>query len=130
MSLRPVAAARAQGEKNFAGACLWLAPPAAASGPINCREDFRNAKERIETEDEVEDPPRRPEALQVHGQRQDQARALRQTALDGHESSRPDAQAEKADAGEQSGRGQRQADASLRLDRNGFSVRAVKPHAF
>jgi hypothetical protein len=81
-----------------------------------------HAEKQIETKIEVEDASRRQEALQVHGERQDQARALRQTALDGHQGARPHAQAEEVDAGEQGGRGQRQADASVRIRNFNFVV--------
>jgi hypothetical protein len=60
-----------------------------------------NAKKQIETEIEIEDPPRRQEALQVYGQWQNQTGAFRQAPLDGHQSARPYAQVEEADARKQ-----------------------------
>jgi hypothetical protein len=49
-----------------------LAPPAVANGAVKIVERISsNAKERIETEIEIENAPRRQEALQVHGQRED-----------------------------------------------------------
>src|SRR5260370_38138770 len=91
--------------------------------------ELDNAEKQIETKIEIEDPPRRQEALQVYRQRQDQARAFRKAPLDGLQSARPHAQAEEAHAGGQSRRGQRQADASLRLKPHRFPERAAKLHA-
>src|SRR5205807_7065894 len=90
-------------------------PGSVAPANLEARE-LGNAKERIKTEIEIEDPPRRQEALQDHRQRQDQAHALRQAPLDGHQSARAHAQAEEADTSESSGCGQRAADAALRLN--------------
>src|ERR1700693_3655517 len=85
------------------------------SGEFRSPKDPSNAKKPIETKIETEDASRSPEALQDHRQRQDQARSFRQAPLDGHQSARPHAQAKEVDAREQSRRGQRPADASLRL---------------
>src|SRR5882724_6562881 len=86
-----------------------------ASGEFRPLKELGNAKKPIETKTETEDASRRPEALQDHRQRQNQARSFRQAPLDGHQSARPHAQAQEVDAREQGRRGQRQADASLRL---------------
>src|SRR6266850_998529 len=87
-----------------------------ASGEFRSLKESGNAKKPIETKIETEDASRRPEALQDHRQRQNQARSFRQAPLDGHQSARPHAQAEEVDSREQSRRGQRPADAPVRLD--------------
>src|SRR6266850_2727275 len=86
-----------------------------ASGEFRSLKESGNAKKPIETKIETEDASRGQEALQDHRQRQNQAWSFRQAPLDGHQSARPHAQAEKADSREQSRHGQRPADASLRL---------------
>jgi hypothetical protein len=82
----------------------------------NLRRLSSYAKEFDETEIEIEDSSRRQKAFQNHRERQNQTHALRQTPLDGHQSSRPDAQAKKADTGQSQGRSRRQTNASLRLE--------------
>jgi hypothetical protein len=77
--------------------------------------ELGHAEKQIETKIEVEDAPRSQEAFQDHRQRQNQARSFRQAPLDGHKSPGPHAQAEEVDAREQGRRGQRPADASLRI---------------
>src|SRR6266404_4767090 len=86
-----------------------------SSGEFRPLKELGNAKKPIEAKIEIKDASRRPEALQDHRQRQNQARSFRQAPLDGHQSARPHAQAQEADAREQGRRRQRPPDASLRL---------------
>src|SRR5580700_2113597 len=94
-----------------------------ATRPI-ARKGFINAKERLETKEEVENASRSREALQGHRHRQNSPHAFRQAPPAGNESPGPHAQAEEADAGEQGGCRLRSPNASVRL--GGFTGGALR----
>jgi hypothetical protein len=68
----------------FAGANLARA---GQGGAPSAEEDLADAKKQIEAEDEVENPPRRGEALQGDRDGQNCAHAFGQAALHGNEGS-------------------------------------------
>src|SRR5690349_12695189 len=83
---------------------------------LRIREDFRNAKKRIKTENEVEDASRCTQALQGHGYRENFAWPYGQAPLHRPQGLRAHAQAEEADNCQCFRCSQHQADAALRLD--------------
>src|ERR1700739_4904713 len=79
------------------------------------RKGFSNATQRLEAETEVENAPRRRQALQADRDGKAAAHAFGKASPARNEGRQAHAQAEKADAGEPRGQSEDHADVALRI---------------